>query len=279
MLTGGDLGVGPADEDGVGAIVLDHAERFAEREQAADFALRDRVVRPLGVVEDRDVAGRHVGDVGQHPGRRHVRHADFPPAAQIDAGPIVAGAQERCLPHLREIAGERRRAEDDAEPGRLEGRVRVGDGELGGGDGEVHGPHHLVEPLAFLLVEELSGVEVENLGPDLDGKAGRIEGPQPGDAGPALAQTVPERLERVAERRDQADSGDDDPTTRFHGRLKRKTMEHESPLIFANPTIADDADFGLVRIREDQRSCSCPIASSPLRAFVRRGPIRAAACA
>ena len=64
------------------------ASAIAER--ARDIAHRDRVVRAAGVLGDADVAGRHVGQVLQHPEREQLGHRRRAPAAKVEL------ARRRC---------------------------------------------------------------------------------------------------------------------------------------------------------------------------------------
>ena len=71
------------------------------------------------------------------------------------------------------MARNRPRPENDAEPFRIDFALfkpRVGHRQLRRRDGELAGPHHRVEALPFLLIEIISGVEVQYLSAEADGQ-------------------------------------------------------------------------------------------------------------
>ena len=79
-----DLAFSAADEQEVGLISLEDAEGLAHRQKCGDVVFGNAVVGPLGVVQDRHMAGEHVGQVLEHPERRHRRQSLGPPFIQID---------------------------------------------------------------------------------------------------------------------------------------------------------------------------------------------------
>ncbi len=79
-----DFAVGAADQEEVGLVAPQNARRLSKSQQAGDFAFRDRVVRSLGVVQDRDVAGMHVGQIFEHPERRNGGQPLLAPQLEID---------------------------------------------------------------------------------------------------------------------------------------------------------------------------------------------------
>jgi len=85
--------------------------------------------------------------------------------------------------------------------------VRGFDGFVGGGDGEVNEASHL---LHFFFLDEVEGIEVADLGGDLTGEGGGIEGRDAIDAALAREQRRPDLAGGVAQGADQADAGDDD---------------------------------------------------------------------
>ena len=78
---------------------------------------------------------------------------------------------------------------------------------VGGGDGEVNEAAHL---LYFFFLDEVERVEVANLGGNLAGKGGGVEGGDAADAAFAGEQRLPYRFGSLAHGADQADAGDDD---------------------------------------------------------------------
>ena len=79
-------------------------------------------------------------------------------------------------------------------------------GFIGGGDGEVNEAAHL---LHFFFLDELEGIEVEDLGGDLAGEGGGVEPVM--RPTPLLPATRPARLHRwCSQGADQADAGNDD---------------------------------------------------------------------
>ena len=88
---------GGAGDHQVGVAALDRAKRFADGQVAGRFAHGERVVRAAEVVVDGDVAGRHVGQILEHPQRGHVAEAFFAPAREFE----VAGRRTRLHAALR----------------------------------------------------------------------------------------------------------------------------------------------------------------------------------
>ena len=75
---------GAADDHEVGLIAANRVGRFRQGQQRRYVPLGDRVVRPAGVVADADVAGRHVGQILQHPQRIHLAHRLPRPAVNVE---------------------------------------------------------------------------------------------------------------------------------------------------------------------------------------------------
>jgi hypothetical protein len=65
--------------------------------------------------------------------------------------------------------------------------------------------------LHFFFLDELEGIEVADLGGDLAGKGGDVEGGDAVDAALTGEQRLPDGVGGVADGTDQADAGDDNP--------------------------------------------------------------------
>jgi hypothetical protein len=213
-----DLALGAADQEEVGLVAAQDAVRLAQGQEAGHVVLGDGVVRPLGVVQDRDVAGEHVRQVLEHPQRWDGRQAELAPLLQIDAAGLAVGAGQRRLGDVVQLAGDERRAELDAEAARVElGLVHAGvvQGQLGGGHGQLDGAGHDLEALARLLVllgDEALGVEVGHLGGDLHRELAGVHRLDAADAAAAGQQRAPERRRVGAHRGDHAEAGHDRTT-------------------------------------------------------------------
>ena len=135
---------------------------------------------PLGVVQDRDVAGQHVGQILEHPQRLDGRQALLAPLLQVDRARLAVGADAGGVGQLGQLAGDQAGAELDAEARRVElalVHLAVVQGQLGGGDGQLDGAgHHLAGSCAILLLDVVLGVEVGDFAGDADGQAGGVEG-------------------------------------------------------------------------------------------------------
>ena len=110
----------PAGDDRVGLPSLQHADRLGQRRKPRHVAQGDGVVRPAGVLGDADVAGRHVGQILQHPQREQLGHNRRAPAAEIEPAVDHATAdtcrptrpvrRESCRPQASRPAARDRRA-------------------------------------------------------------------------------------------------------------------------------------------------------------------------
>ena len=89
-----------------------------------DVAFGDRVVRPLGVVQDRDVAGEHVGQVLEHPQAAWMAGMPCSPHVGDRRSPagscaLTSGGRGEFV----QLRGDQAGAELDAEAGRVELRL------------------------------------------------------------------------------------------------------------------------------------------------------------
>ena len=79
-----------------------------------------RVVRPLGVVQDRDVAGQHVGQVLEHPQRRDDGRPCSPHFSRSTRARLAVGAELGGVGQFVQLGGDQAGAELDAEARRVE---------------------------------------------------------------------------------------------------------------------------------------------------------------
>ena len=91
-----DFRVRAAGNHDVGAVSGDDSRGLAERDVACSLGLGDRVARSLAVVQDRDVAREHVGEIFQEPGRLDF----FDPFAAVDGEVELIGRSERDVDPL-----------------------------------------------------------------------------------------------------------------------------------------------------------------------------------
>ncbi len=115
-----DLAFGTADQEEVGVVAAEDAEGLAQREQAGDVALGDGVVRSLGVVQDRDVAGQHVRQIFQHPQRLNDRNARGTPLLQVDLAGLAVDTGTGGVGQFGQFGGDQAGPEFDAEASRVE---------------------------------------------------------------------------------------------------------------------------------------------------------------
>ena len=115
-----EFALGAADQEEVGLIAAEDAIRFAQRQQTGDVAFGDAVVGSAGIVQDRDVAGEHVGQVLEHPQRLNGGQALLAPLFEIDAAGLTVGADARRLGQVDQLGGDQAGAELDAEARRFE---------------------------------------------------------------------------------------------------------------------------------------------------------------
>ena len=215
-------GAGRTGHHDVGGTPLDRDHRLAHGEVAARLAERERVARAAEIVVDRDVAGRHVGQVFEQPQRCQLGHAIARPELKVEAaiGTAAPGdAGGEILRQCEHVVG----AEDAAEP--LRGMVRHGgaavmEGPLRGRHRHLaFAAHHLAAFADRLFSLAVEGAEVV----DLAGKApglGRVverdsargKGVERADAAAALDQACPEVVEPEPQGADNAHAGDHHPS-------------------------------------------------------------------
>ena len=190
-----ELAVGAADEEEIGLVAANDAIRLAQGQQPGDVALGDRVVRPLSVVQDRDMAGEHVGQVLEHPQRRNARQALFAPGLQIDRRRLAIGAGLRCHADLRQFGRQQAGAELDAESGRIElvlVHMPIVESDLGGGHGQLDAAGHHVQAFAIGFLDEVLGIEIEDFAGDTRRQGRDVHALDELDAAASLKQAVPE---------------------------------------------------------------------------------------
>ena len=91
----------------------------------------------------------------------------------------------------------------DTELRHLHGFIRRGNGEVD------EAPHFF----DFFFLDEVEGVEVADFGGDLAGEGGGVKGGDAADAALARHQGLPDFGGGVADGAEQADAGDDDPSS------------------------------------------------------------------
>ncbi|OPZ05180.1 MAG: hypothetical protein BWZ09_01267 [Alphaproteobacteria bacterium ADurb.BinA305] len=199
-----DGGFSAARNHHVGITVADHARAHADRVQAGCAGGDHREVGPLHAEHDREVARDHVDD-----GARNEEGRDLARAATEE---VVV----RILDH-RQAADPRTDIDADA--------VGVGLGDLDAGvaDRLDASGHAVVDEhihAASFLGRQVGGhVEVFHLACDAGGEVARVETGDRTDAALAGDQVGPGFGNSIADRRDHAQTGDDDSTTR-HRRLR-----------------------------------------------------------
>ena len=190
-----DFALGAADQEEVGPIAGQDAVGFAQRQQAGHVAFGDGVVGALGVVQDGDVAGKHVGQILEHPQRLDGRNALLAPLFQIDHAGLAVGAECGGVGQLQQFAGDQAGAELDAEARRVE-FVLVHLAVVEGAAGPPTTASSMVRAIIFRLRRSFlstnCGRRSRDLAGDADGQAGGVEGADGADAAAPLEESFPD---------------------------------------------------------------------------------------
>jgi len=184
----------------VRVIVLNDAERIANRVRAGGASGRRSLVWPLGAVAHGDLAGSQIDDC-----RRNEKGRDLPRAAFDQVGMFalddVESTDARADVHAHAFVVLR----CDFQAGLFQRFV-------GGRDGEVDEPRHLLD---FFFLDVIERVEVLDVGGDLAGEIGDVEAGNPPNAALPGQQRFPHLLGGVAHATDQAEARDYDPASQF----------------------------------------------------------------
>ena len=213
----------PADH-GVGISAADDLVGLAHGQVGTGLAHRQRIARPAKIVENRHVAGGHVGQILEQPQRRHLGQALEAPAGKLEfalAAETLPDALGKLLGQAQHVVG----AEADADPigidlADLDGGV--GQGQLGHGHAHLalaaQHPQGLANLLLLLLFQ---GAEVFDFARELLGLGGDAYGHRAGrqdrqraDAAAGLAEGLPQGFFAASQGADQADACDDNPSLR-----------------------------------------------------------------
>ncbi len=183
-----------AGEHHLGVAVADDARRVADGVGAGGAGGNGGAQRALGAQLERDVRRAHVGDHHRHEQRVHA---------------VRALGEELVDLGVQRLQAADAAADHRPDPVRLGAGVELGVGgrQLGGRD---RVPREEVEPPHLALVDEVLGVEVLDLGGDVHLVVAGVEARDRPDARLAGDEPPPERVDVVAQRRDHAETGDDD---------------------------------------------------------------------
>ena len=189
-----DRRLAAAGEHDVGRAVADEPPAVADGVGGGGARRTGRAQRTLGAQLERDLRRAHVGD----------HHGD-----QQRVGAVRSLVQQLVRLHVQRLQAAHPARHHRAAPLglRLGVEVRVLGRVDGGGDGVAA---EEVQPARLALVDVVLGDEVLDLGGDVHLVAGGVE---PGDlahAGLAGHEAAPEGVHVVADRRDDAQTGDDD---------------------------------------------------------------------
>ena len=165
-------------EHGVGISAANDLVGLAHGQVGPGLAHGQGIARPAEVVENRHVAGRHVGQILQQPQGPHLGQALAAPAGKLEL-PVAAGTLPDALAEFLGQAQHVVGAETDADPigiDRADLEGGVGEGQLG------HGHPHLAlaaqhpQPSAdLLLLLLLQGAEVVDFAGELTGFGGHAD--------------------------------------------------------------------------------------------------------
>jgi hypothetical protein len=164
---GSDGGFGASGNHDVGVAALDDAEGIADGMSAGGAGGGRGFVGALGANAHGDVSGGEVDDGGGNEEGGDLARAAF---------------EERGMFALDHVESADAGADVDADHlGVFGSDFQLGHLErfVGGGDGEVDEAAHL---LHFFFLDELEGIEVADLGGDLAGEGGGVEGGDATDA-------------------------------------------------------------------------------------------------
>ncbi len=232
---------GPGDH-AIGVASADGPRGLGEGEQAGCFAVRQGVVRTAQIVVDRNVTGRHVRQVLQQPQRRHLAEAFAAPAVEFEL-PARISAKGDCVGVVRRHREHIVASEDHAGPfrrGVARDEAGVGQCFLSRGDAHLGFAAHQLDALSDRLLTrlvEFSEVvdvprKLAGFGGVGAGEAGRGQLARLGHAAGTTDEGLPQGLERVAERRDETDSRDDDAasgSSGIHRAVNLPTAAIDSP--------------------------------------------------
>ncbi len=153
------------------APAADHADRFGQGEQGGRFAAGDRVVGPPRIEFDRNVAGRHVGELPQaaRAGRfrpsppRPIGRSRKPLFSSVQAA--AASASSSGVVEIRPAPKETPSRSGSTAPAASEASFMA---ERGGNHAKLDVPRHDLEQL--LAADQAVGVEVVDLSGQLGGQ-------------------------------------------------------------------------------------------------------------
>ena len=189
-----------AGEHDVGVAVADEARGVADRVRAGGAGRAGGAQRALRPQLERHVRRAHVGD----------HHGD-----QQRVGAVGALVEELVGLDVQRLQAADAARHDRPDPLRLGAgvEVRVGGRVLGRRDRVAA---EEVEPAHLALVDVVLGVEVLDLGGDVHLVVRGVEAGDLADARLAGHEATPEGVHVVAERRDDAETGDDDSALLCH---------------------------------------------------------------
>src|ERR1035437_2507853 len=194
---GSDGGFGASGNHYVGVMVLDDAKGIADGVGAGGAGGGRRFIRTLGAEAHGNVPGGEVDDGGGNEKRGNLARSAGEEGVMF-ALDHVESADARADMHAYALGV----FGCDLEVGHLHRFV-------GGGEREVDEAAHL---FYFFFLDEIEGIEVADLGCDLAGNRGGVEPGNAVDAVLAREQSLPHRGGGIAQRADQADAGNDDPS-------------------------------------------------------------------
>jgi hypothetical protein len=164
-IDGVDIGTAGTDNHRVSSTGFDDANGFGKCEQCGGIAAGDGIVWAAGIVVDGHVTGRHAGQLSQQPERCHFSDGFLPPEVGAEAAFGAAGFDDGS--QFLGMAGHATGTEDNTETIGIDLTRRnagIADGEVGGGDAELHAAAHDFDK--FAVAEQFYGVEVAHLGPE-----------------------------------------------------------------------------------------------------------------
>ncbi len=250
---GMNLPANPAGNDRVGLTPIQHPGRFDQRRERGDLAQGHGIVRAAGVLGDAHVAGRHVGQVFEHPQREQVRRKRLAPTLEVE--PSLDYATPIGPRQFVQIARHHVGPQHDAQPLGVQRALTqpgVDARHVGRREGQLDVAAHDFQALPRPHV--LLRVEVGHLAAEgqAEGRVGVAEQRQPSNTAAAFAESRPKSLLPDTDRADDSHAGNDNVLRRCH--MARQSWGTMRPTPYRNVARPEAKGIISLKVRIRRRS-------------------------